>query len=186
VAIFLYWVYNCKNYTIIRAVMCTNLLLVFGVRTANLPITTHVPLCHTKVRGPWSGTNGAVVWPVKHNVQALTRASERVIGANATIFTRNSTVVCSGRIFILRGNQAFISITGVLLTGYLTTHYTFDAQLFFQPQVVPQCEKYVPIIKRRLFGLSVYLIDSHRNHGVPHALPHTQAIIHVQWDMLCR
>jgi len=41
--------------------MYTNLLLVFGVRTANLPTTTRVPLCHTKVKGPWSMTNGAVV-----------------------------------------------------------------------------------------------------------------------------
>ena len=52
---------HCKNYTIIRTVMYTNLLLVFGVRTANLPATTCVLLCHTKVRGPWSRTNGAVV-----------------------------------------------------------------------------------------------------------------------------
>jgi hypothetical protein len=51
----------CKNYTIIQTVMHTNLLLVFGVRTANLPATTRVSLCHTKVRGPWSRTNGAVV-----------------------------------------------------------------------------------------------------------------------------
>jgi hypothetical protein len=66
---------HCKNYTIIQTVMHTKSLLVFSVRTANLPTTSCVPFCHTKVSGPWSRTNGAVVWPVKHNVQALTRAS---------------------------------------------------------------------------------------------------------------
>jgi hypothetical protein len=76
VAIFVYWVYvHCKNYTIIHTVMYTNLLPVFGLRTAKLPTTTRVPLCHTKVRGPWSRTNGAVVWPAKLNVQALPRVS---------------------------------------------------------------------------------------------------------------
>ena len=66
---------HCKNYTIIQTAIHTNSLLVFGVRVANVPTTRCVPFCHTRVRGPWSRTNGAVVWPVKHNVQALTMAS---------------------------------------------------------------------------------------------------------------
>jgi hypothetical protein len=87
-------------------------------------------------------------------------------------------VVRSVRIFILRGNQAFIPIIGALLSGYLAMYYIFDTQLFLQPQVVPQGEMSVQIIKRSLFALSAYLIGNHHNQRVPHAHTHTHTHTH--------
>ena len=164
--------------------MYTNLLLVFGVRTANLPTTTRVPFCHTKVRGPRSRTNGAVVWPVKHNVQALTRASldshwkshrSKCYNIHAQLhgsffwtylyFQRNPSIYLNYRSSVvwLSCNVLHVRCSTVSSASSRTSMWN-------------AC----PNIKRGLFGLSAYLIENHRKQGVPHALPPSHTHTHTR------